>query len=440
VIVAKTGPTEPKMLRPFVVSGSSAGSLPALDGIRAIAVILVVVFHCFVLTGAPVVLLNLPFGAGQLNLSPYLSTGFVAVDLFFVLSGFLLSQYWFRADYLGKPRPSTWTYARRRFFRIVPAYYCCIFLMLTLLCPFLIGPEFVYSRLGAAMFGAHLLFVQHLFPITSGSYNVNGALWTLTIEAMFYVLLPWMVRLFYRNRWMITLPCFAALTLLWLYLVKNSFGPFVQYLQSTVARYGVDEPTIREYLSRQFPAQLVDFGLGITLANLYTRYQTRPKPAVLPARWMGSAVFMIGVVAVLFCMKKLSGPGLLFPYYLRQISVSVGFTLMIAGAVTGGNGVKRALSISPLRLIGLIGYSAYLWHMPLIYVFNKFPSIAALPPFLRFGQVLWHTAVALLLMSIFFYLTIEKPFLVLGRKRPASETATVVVPPSPVLSPVGGDD
>jgi len=331
-------------------------------------------------------------------------------------------------------------YARRRFFRIVPAYYCCLFLMLTLLCPFIIDPEFVYSRIGLAMLGAHVLFVQHLFPITSGSYNVNGALWTLTIEAIFYVVLPWMVILFYRNRWMITLPCFAALTLTWLYLCKNSFGPFVHYLQSTVARYGVDEPTIREYLSRQFPAQLVDFGLGITLANLYTRYQTRPRPAILPARWMGSMLFIVGVVAVIFCMRKISENDSLFRYYLRQISVSFGFTLMIAGTLTGGDWIKGVLSVVPLRLIGLIGYSAYLWHMPLIYVFNRFPAIAEAAPFDRFFQVLWHTAVALFLMSVFFYLTIEKPFLAFGRKRSASVIPKAVTPVNPSLSPAGGDD
>ena len=374
--VGRSETSEPRILRPFLVSGSSAGSLPALDGIRAIAVILVVIFHCFVLTGAPIVLLNLPFGFGQIDLSPYFSTGFVAVDLFFVLSGFLLSQYWLRADYLGKPRPSTWTYARRRFFRIVPAYYCCLFLMLTLLVPFLIGPEFVYSRLGLAMFSAHLFFVQHLFPITSGSYNVNGALWTLTIEAMFYVLLPWMVRLFYRNRWMITLPCFVALTLIWLYLCKNSLGPFVQYLQSTVARYGVDEPTIREYLSRRISGAVGGFRPRHHPGQSLYALSHTAKAAVLPARWMGSAVFIVGVIVVLFCMKKLSGPGLLFPYYLRHIPRLVWVYPHDCLCHHRWEWCEAgALCSAPLRLVGLVGYSAYLWHMPLIYVFNKFPTI-----------------------------------------------------------------
>jgi peptidoglycan/LPS O-acetylase OafA/YrhL len=188
VAINPTESDEPRLLRPFIVSGSSAGALPALDGIRAIAVVLVVIFHSYILSGAPITFLNTPFNGRKIDLTPYLSTGFVAVDLFFVLSGFLLSQYWLRADFLGRPRPSTAVYARRRIFRIVPAYYCCLLFMLLLLCPFVIDPEFVWSGLGLRMLLAHLLFVQHLFPITSGSYNANGALWTLTIEAMFYVL------------------------------------------------------------------------------------------------------------------------------------------------------------------------------------------------------------------------------------------------------------
>jgi len=403
----------------FVVKSSSGSAVPYLDGIRGIAVIVIVVFHSWILSGAATVTVALPLTSSVIDLSPFLVTGYIGVDLFFVLSGFLLSQAWLKADFSSRPRPSISRYFRHRVFRIVPAYYACLFIMLLLFAPTLIPPEFIYSQLGVFLLGAHLLFLQHFFPISSGSYNVNGSLWTLSIEAIFYIILPWTVILFFKNRWFVTLPVLGALTMGWLYLCGHSMNAFVQFLLASVARYGVTEPIIREYLTRQFPAQFIDFALGIILANLFVRHQlhlnTSRFSRIIASHWAGKSYFFVGWALVLYSMEESSKRGFFF-YYVRHITVPLGFTLVLASLLVGGTWIQRAFGVLPLRFVGLVGYSAYLWHMPLIYVYKGFPAIAALPPAQRFPQVLGHTAVALLLISMFFYLAIEKPFMVYARR------------------------
>ncbi len=412
-----------KLLNTFTVASSSGSSLAYLDGIRGVAVALVVIYHCWVLSGAPNVLLSLPLTNARVNLVPFLSTGYIGVDLFFVLSGFLLSQYWLKADFQDKPRPSTRRFFRHRLLRIVPGYYCCLLLMLVLLTPSLIPPVLVYSPLGLFILSAHLLFLQYIFPISSASYSINGALWTLTMEAIFYLVLPIAILLFVKNRWMYSLPFLTAFTLLWLYLSRHSLGPLVHFLQGTVARYGVDDTIIRYFLSKQFPAHFVDFGLGITLANLVVRRGIEREVgrlfSLLTNRLAGKVYFILGWIIVVFYVKRIVVSGPVFSYYLSEIAVAIGFTFVLAGLVFAGNIIQGLFSFTPLRLLGIIGFSAYLWHMPIIFLLLKYPEIAILAPIQRFPTVLWHTAVLLIVVSALFYIVVEKPFLILGRKRPS---------------------
>ncbi len=416
-----------KFLSLFVVASSSGDSLAYLDGIRGVAVTLVVLLHAWILSGTPTVMTTVPLLGTTINLTPFLSTGYVGVDLFFVLSGFLLSQYWLKADFGDKPRPSTRRYFRHRFFRIVPGYYFCLFLMLIFLVPFLIPAELVYSQTGAFILGAHLLFLQYIFPLSAASYSINGPLWTLTMEMIFYIVLPWAVVLFFRNRWLVTMPILTALTLIWLYLCRHSMYPLVHMLQGTVARYGVDDKTIRYFLSKQFPAHFVDFGLGMTLANILVRMQMRPGESralrVGTHPWMGKVYFVVGWIIVLAAMRAIATSTAPSAYYFSEIPVAFGFTFVLAGLLFGGSLVQHTFGFTQLRLIGLVGFSAYLWHMPIINLLVKHPTVIAMTPEGRFPYVLTRATVIVALISMAFFLMIEKPFLILGRGHGTTKAA-----------------
>ena len=72
----------------FIVKSSSGSSVPYLDGIRAVAVVMIVIRHSWVLSGAPNILITMPVAGNVLNLTPIFTSTFTGVDLFFVLSGF----------------------------------------------------------------------------------------------------------------------------------------------------------------------------------------------------------------------------------------------------------------------------------------------------------------------------------------------------------------
>ena len=183
--------------------------MPFIDGFRALAVILVVALHTWQFAGGA----GAAFGHAAPNREdqpvhyiqssdgPAADSGAVGVGLFFILSGFLLSQAWFMAQHGLRPKPNIPSYFRRRFLRIVPAYYFCLGVTLILFVPTLIPPNQVYSWSGAKHVLAHIALLQDFFVSTHFSWNVHGQFWTLSVEALFYVLLPVLIGLFLIKQW-----------------------------------------------------------------------------------------------------------------------------------------------------------------------------------------------------------------------------------------------
>ena len=143
-----------------------------------------------------------------------------------------------KADFQGRPRPALGVYFRQRFLRIAPPYYCALFLILLFFTPGFIKPEEVYSPLGLSAVLAHVLFLQHSYIPAYSSFDIISPLWTLSIEMMFYVALPWFIYLFLRNRWMFMLPLSLVITLGWMWLCQYSLNPLVEWLQQVYKDIG----------------------------------------------------------------------------------------------------------------------------------------------------------------------------------------------------------
>jgi peptidoglycan/LPS O-acetylase OafA/YrhL len=154
------------------------GAVPALDGVRGIAILMVVLFHAaepFRTAGTPLLPLL------GLDLSAPLQVGWAGVNLFFVLSGFLITRQLIRHSYdLGSMR-GIGRYLAKRWLRIVPLYLTVLFLAVFELTPgHFVSGENLWLRVGY-----HLLFLQDYLPS-----NIVGPFWSLGVEEKFYLLMP----------------------------------------------------------------------------------------------------------------------------------------------------------------------------------------------------------------------------------------------------------
>ncbi|HLV99370.1 MAG TPA: acyltransferase [Ktedonobacterales bacterium] len=403
-----------------------------MDGVRAIAVLLVIIFHCWEGSGMPLLLVSLPLINASLNLTPIASSGFIGVQLFFVLSGFLLAQYWLNPSFQGRPRPSTRQYFRQRLFRIAPAYYCCLFLVLLLLVPGLIPAADVYSGPGVFTLGAHLFFAQLLFPVSASSYGVEGSFWTLSIEVLFYLMLPLVIWCFSKTRWKYFLCASVVLSLSWFYLTRNSLDPLVQFYEHQTPGATLTENAARFFLSIQFPTHAATFALGISLANIYTQFQLKLRTdrlfRLLTSNAAGLMYLFVGVALELFLMYAIFPKDTLANNYSYWTLIAFGFTLILAGVLFGGQCIRAALSVLPLRFIGVVSYSMYLWHLPIMFLFKSLPIVATLPSPDRFPLHFGMTFLVALFLATGSYLAIEKPFMLLGRQHKLAKKAATGAP------------
>jgi peptidoglycan/LPS O-acetylase OafA/YrhL len=165
--------------------------IPALDGVRGLAVLLVMLCH-FTSVGLP------PTSVGN-YIHTALNAGWSGVDLFFVLSGFLITGILYDAKQSSRYFR---TFYIRRFLRIFPLYYGCLivfFWVVPLIHPFTPAMERVAARQGWLWgYAANLVMAWDRRWIFEADWMVLGHFWTLAIEEQFYLLWPFIVFLLPR--------------------------------------------------------------------------------------------------------------------------------------------------------------------------------------------------------------------------------------------------
>jgi peptidoglycan/LPS O-acetylase OafA/YrhL len=155
--------------------------LDILDGLRGLAILLVVWYHVWIVSGQA-------FGP----LSFIAQAGFLGVDLFFFISGFCLFYPYARASSEGRPQPSTRRFFERRILKIVPSYLFALAVF-----AIVYRTEFGTPQNTVLQLATHLTFMHTLNPATFGT--ISGPLWTVGIEVQFYLLFPLIVRWFRRS-------------------------------------------------------------------------------------------------------------------------------------------------------------------------------------------------------------------------------------------------
>ncbi|SMX31722.1 acyltransferase family protein [Maliponia aquimaris] len=286
-----------------------------IDGLRAIAVLAVVLYH-----------FGLP-----------LSGGFAGVDVFFVISGFLIGGILWR-EYDATGRVSLANFYLRRFRRLAPAFFTM--LLVTTAAAWMILLPFEFREYGKGVIAATVYLSNVLFFRQAGYFDTVSEdkpllhTWSLAVEEQFYIVVPVLMVLLARWRWGLVgaLGAGWALSLAACILVTPH------------------SPTATFYL---FPFRAWELLSGVLLAIWGHETGTR---------WRGHpALSSVGLVMVgaslLFIPAGPTFPGVL------AIPPVLG-TLLLLSSGTGANAVNRLLTLPAMRFFGLISYSLYLWHWP----------------------------------------------------------------------------
>lgn len=287
------------------------------------------------------------------------------VSLFFMLSGFLLADHFWRGEREGRLR----TFYVRRVFRIVPAYY----LNVAVLFLFFAQHDALFSRTGAQQVAANLTFTQYLRPETASNLNVNGVLWTLSIEAILYLVIPLLAWFVGRT---------FGIGALVLVLVGLSYRLYVSRagagLQDFYFGAGAEPANARLYLARQFLGVLPLFALGIGLKWLTTQRRLRltiplgrfPTSMAIIILLTPSVLWLVFVERASFYTHWVWFTG--FDFVLGLLFAPA--ILFVASPLAASTMVDRIAV-----WVGERSYGLYLWHFPIILtVYGRGPFL--LPP------------------------------------------------------------
>ena len=398
--------TAPAAAAPAESVRAEVGDVPAIEGLRGVAVLWVMLFHYVVLRDGKFDDAFIAFLKTWTPLDAFVRNGYLGVDLFFLITGFLLTLPWFRHADAGLPAPHWRSFYARRARRILPAYYVQLVLLFFVVLPLFYPRIWIQSTpFVVGNLGAHFTFLHYMTPLTSSSMTVNGALWTLAIEFQYYLLLPLVAPLFVRWPWR-SLAAAAAIAAGWRWLAWNDLETLVNLYLKLGAKAGVTEKEVRHLIATQLPAYSLHFALGILLGRAWMLRRGNAMAGM--GRWV-PVVIAAGALAGLYTVLR-NGTSILgqMGWVAFPVLMAVGF-----GAVVSWPSplLSRIAAAWPLAALGRISYSAYLYHLPLLLLFNAFlPTMTG-----GFAPIFWVAVVVLVSAASFRF--VERPFLSMPTSR-----------------------
>ncbi|MEA2504941.1 MAG: hypothetical protein QOG36_1984 [Actinomycetota bacterium] len=380
--------------------------VPAADGFRAFAALSVVLYHCMYGAGLPLL--------GSVLLRNYLVAGFAGVDFFLVLSGFLLFLPVAAAHgRFGDLR----SYALRRVTRILPAYYVALAATVGLL--FFLSQTKAYGltrhNVGLNLL-LHATFLQHSVGTAVAlpeGFGINGAVWTLSIEALFYAVLPLVAVRFFR-RPVLGLGLGLAIAAAWRLAVTHA-------ALHVASLPGVATPgAARVILITQFPSFAGHFALGMTAAWLFVKMRR--------SRFAGSlwtvVIQVVGLSGIILSMElighrdlaKTAGP---LDHWTTTTPLAMSFAVLLLSTALAPRWAQLPVTNRVARRLGDISYGIYLSH--LLFVELALTSLHFFPAgnLTAFLRMLAFVGVGSILVGWASFVWVERPLTRWARRRSA---------------------
>ncbi len=356
------------------------GYQPSLDGLRAIAVVAVVVYHLHQ-SSAP--------------------GGWAGVQLFFVLSGFLITSL-LLSESSTTGGVSVGRFWMRRVLRLLPALVVMLVgytVMVALTSGGSSGHDALVQSLRALTYG------YNWFSVADGAWDELAHLWSLSVEEQFYVVWPlvMVVVLHGRRRGATASPGtrrLVALTVIG--IVASAWWQWHLLADGhTIRAVAGTDSTAYAILAGCLLAEIRS--LRLPGAQLLERI----RPAAAP----------VGVAAFLAIVLFVHDAG-----HTTRLAVPVASLLMIIGLVDVKRGpVARAFSSPPLRAVGRVSYGLYLWHIPAILLCGRVVREAGVASELKYPLAI----VAMTAATIVSYRFVEQPFLRMKHRFEAPATQTL---------------
>jgi len=333
----------------------SKRSMPALTGMRIFLAMWVVVFHRF--TGNRADLVDVPK-----TLSSLILTGYAAVSVFFVLSGFVLA-YSYNLDHRWS-KQEYWRFAAARFARIYPSYLLGLLILLPLFAwRFIHTWDLIDPLKEAGTAFLNFTLLQTWLPSTALTWNDPG--WSLSNEAFFYACFPIVGVLLWRAKgagklWTIGLLLWAlslAAPVAGMLIPIHGYGDIVATVPDGTA---ISAPSNLATIFCTNPLMRIpEFCFGILLERVFSNLQNRGSSLF----GKGYYLYLPGILAVILVLgqaDRIPFPtvhhGLLLPAY----------SCIILGFALDGGVLARFLSMRSMVFLGNASYSVYILHVPIL--------------------------------------------------------------------------
>lgn len=300
-----------------------------IQGLRGIAVLLVVLYHLDV---------------------HWLSGGYIGVDIFFVISGYLITGHLIES--LDSGRFSFLDFYARRVRRIIPASLFVLFITTVISCllmPPLLLPKILKESIATALYIPNIFYAhQHTDYLAETTLSPLLHYWSLGVEEQFYFIWPLLLFACWRYRGdkknylfliMSGVILLSFLANLYLTTASQSWAFFLVFTRAWELGAG----------------GLLAFALK---KNLFSIRDSSSRIAALSG-WMGVA--LLGYCAVVY------NENTVFPGSAAALPVAGAMLMLFAGATSGSSSLLNKLMVNrPLQYLGMISYSLYLWHWPVI--------------------------------------------------------------------------
>lgn len=333
-----------------------------IDGLRAVAISLVVLFH---------------FTKEFFPQHRLFSFGWSGVDLFFVISGFVL-YYQVKKRYYKDGKTQYLSYLRNRTLRIIPAYY--VSLIATVL-------FFGRDKFFTSLFPLHLSFL-YIFDYDV-AISVQPLYWTLAVEVQFYIFLILIAHLFTGKngmKWFLSLIGFNV-------VYRLIFPVF----HSASSNTGL-------VLGSILPGRISEFCYGMIIAKIFIERAELIDRLKRPMFKVSIAFLTAIIISVCWAVWLRMGDSVLDcrlgnALYYPFVGMGYGLLFLLVLIIPSFN---KVMSLKPVAFIGTISYSIYLWHVFALKLFSGISSGMA-----RFLI----TLIATLVISAVSYYLIERTFL-----------------------------